>query len=101
MTTPAKTILADFERLPLDVLFGFAPATVAMNAASPLGRALMRREVEAALAVEGERTLAEVLDGAKVLPPLRAYLRVQAEGLLDALLVEPRFGDWIARWLAE
>lgn len=101
LSTPAKTILDDFERLPLDALFGFAPATVAMNAASPLGRALMRREVEAALAVEGQRTLAEVLDGAQVLPPLRAYLRVQAEGLLDALLVEPRFGDWITRWLAE
>lgn len=100
METPARTILDDLERLPLDTLFRMAPPTVDFNAGSELGRAMMRSEVQAVLEVEGERTLAEVLDGAGVLPPLRAYLRVQAEGLLGAMLDEPKFADWISKWLS-
>ncbi len=75
------------------------PAIVAANANGELGRALVRKEVEAFLEVEGDRTGHEVLEEAGVAPQVRAYLRVQAESLLGALLDDEAFAAWIARWL--
>lgn len=94
-----SAITADLERMPLDALMRLAPPVVAHNAASTLGRRIVRSEVESILAAEGERSVHEVFEEAKTLPEVRAYLRVTGEGLLRDLLKDDAFGDWIARWL--
>ncbi|MFT5356587.1 MAG: hypothetical protein ACI9KE_003812 [Polyangiales bacterium] len=94
-------ITADWERMPLDALMRMAPPIVAHNAASTLGRRIVRSEVESILATEGERSVHEVFDEAKTLPEVRAYLRVTGEGLLRDLLGDEAFRGWIARWLEQ
>ncbi len=99
LETDASVILRDLDRLPRTELLRRMPAIVAANANGELGRALVRKEVEAFLEVEGDRTGHEVLEEAGVAPQVRAYLRVQAESLLGALLDDEAFAAWIARWL--
>lgn len=99
LETDAAVILRDLDRLPRRALLRRMPAIVAANAKSELGRSLVRKEVEAFLEVEGDRTGHEVLEEAGVAPQVRAYLRVQAESLLGALLEDDAFAGWITRWL--
>ena len=99
LETDAAVILRDLDRLPRKELLRRMPAIVAANAKDELGRAIVRKEVEAFLAVEGHRTGHEVLEEAGVGPQVRAYLRVQAESLLGALLEDDAFAGWITRWL--
>ncbi|MFK8001875.1 MAG: hypothetical protein AB8H86_19930 [Polyangiales bacterium] len=96
-----SAITADWERMPLDALMRIAPPVVAHNAASTLGRRIVRSEVESILAEEGQRSVHEVFDEAKTLPEVRAYLRVTGEGLLRDLLGDEAFAAWITRWLDE
>ena len=101
LETPATVILEDLERMPLDSLLALMPAVVADNAASELGRRIVRREVEAVLAIEGDRSVSEILEEAGTLPLVRAYLRVSGEALLRELLDEDEaFAAWIERWLS-
>ncbi|MEM9862441.1 MAG: hypothetical protein AAF938_12535 [Myxococcota bacterium] len=97
--TDGREILSDLERMPLDELVALGAPISAYNAASAFGRALVRGEFEAALAVEGERTVEELLAEAGTLPEVRAYLRVMGEGCLDALLEDEAFDNWLGRWL--
>lgn len=94
-----SAITADWERMPLDALMRIAPPVVAHNAASTLGRRIVRSEVESILAAEGERSVHEVFDEAKTLPEVRAYLRVTGERLLRDLLGDDAFRGWITRWI--
>ena len=99
LETDAAVLLRDLDRLPRLELLRRMPAIVSANAKGELGRSLVRAEVEAFLAVEGDRTGHEVLEEAGVAPQVRAYLRVQAESLLGALLQDEAFEAWITRWL--
>ena len=99
LATDAAVILRDLDRLPRKELLRRMPAILAANAKGELGRSIVREEVEAFLAVEGERTGHEVLEEAGVAPQVRAYLRVQAESLLGALLDDEAFARWLTRWL--
>jgi len=99
LETDAAVVLRDLDRLPRKELLRRMPLIVASNAKSDLGRALVRKEVEAFLAVEGEKTGHQVLEEAGVAPQVRAYLRVQAESLLGALFEDDAFATWITRWL--
>jgi len=99
LETDAAVILRDLDRLPRKELLRRMPAIMAANAKSDLGRSIVRKEVEAFLAVEGDKTGHEVLEEASVGPQVRAYLRVQAESLLGALLEDDAFAGWITRWL--
>ena len=95
MTVNVAEIFDDLEALPRRELLGLLPAIVEANAARDFGKALIKRELEAMLEVEGKRTLREVADEAGILPELRAYLRVQAETLLEALLETANFQTWL------
>lgn len=99
LATDAAVILRDLDRLPRKELLRRMPAILAANAKGELGRSIVREQVEAFLAVEGERTGHEVLEEAGVAPQVRAYLRVQAESLLGALLDDEAFARWLTRWL--
>ena len=99
LKTDAALLLRDLERFPRAELMAHMPAVLSANLRSDLGRGLLRREIEAFLAVEGERTGHQVLDEASAGPQVRAYLRVQAESLLGVLLEDEAFAGWIARWL--
>ena len=92
-------ITRDWERMPLDALMRIAPPVVAHNAASTLGRRIVRSEVESILAQEGARSVHELFDEANTLPEVRAYLRVTGEGLLRDLMDDDAFRGWITRWI--
>ena len=92
---PLAQILADFDALPWREVAKLAPAVVEHDLRSALGHAIVRTELAAFLEVEG--TIAELLDEVGVLPDVRAYLRVQGEGVLAALVDEPAFASWLSK----
>jgi len=97
MTVEVDAIFADLEAIPRTKLLALMPPIVESNARRDFGKALIRSELEAMLRVEGARTLREVLEEAGLLPEVRAYLRVQAEGLLEDLLRSDAFATWLAK----
>lgn len=97
---PLAQILADFDALPWREVAKLAPAIVEHDLRSALGHAIVRAELAAFLEVEGERTIAELLDEAGVLPDVRAYLRVQGEGVLTALVDAPDFAVWLSKLMS-
>ncbi|HJL05484.1 MAG TPA: hypothetical protein RMH85_34890 [Polyangiaceae bacterium LLY-WYZ-15_(1-7)] len=100
LTVPLSTILHDLEGLPWAGFAGELPPIVEQNARSAFGRALLRAEIEAFLAVEGDKTLGAFLDEVGALPTVRAWVRVQAETLLGSLLADDAFGDWLTELAA-
>ncbi|MCB9611768.1 MAG: hypothetical protein H6722_04860 [Sandaracinus sp.] len=94
---PVDTILADFDRLPWREVAAVAPGIAEHDLRSALGHAVLRQEVAAFLEVEGARTVEDLLEEAGALADVRAYLRVQGEGVLALLLASDDFGAWLAK----
>lgn len=97
LEVPLDAVLADFDAMPWRDAARVVPQIVEHDLRSALGHAVLRTELAAFLAIEGERTLLDVLDEAGALPNVRAYLRVRAEGLLATLVESPAFEAWLAR----
>lgn len=97
MEADLATIMEDLDRVPRKDMMKLGPAIFSHNASRKFGVAVVRREIEAALALEGEHTLADLAEQAGVLPQIRAYLRVNAERLLDSLLEDQPFLSWLQK----
>ena len=100
LATALHELMADSEQLPLDELALLAPAVVAHNAPRQQLHDLLDQEIAAFLAVEGQRTLGEVLDEAGLLAQGRAAaLRVLDEPA-RALFASDTFAEWVEELLA-
>ncbi|MEM9069122.1 MAG: hypothetical protein AAGE52_11480 [Myxococcota bacterium] len=95
LAVPVGAILDDWAPLPWDDLAAIAPEVAAGFVKTQLAEAWIREELEAFLAVEGEKSVEMLAEEAGVLPEVRAYFRVQGEALIETLLADPRFSSWL------
>ncbi|MEM1418392.1 MAG: hypothetical protein AAGH15_26090 [Myxococcota bacterium] len=95
LAAPVAEVMDDLDAIGREDLVAALPGLVAHNAGRSFVKDAMRQEIDAFLAVEGSRPLREVLEEAKVLPGVRAYLRLQGERLLDAMLEDAAFAAFL------
>jgi hypothetical protein len=100
LETPATTIVDDLDRLPLADALGVVPAVLEHDLARALWHGIVREEARAALALEGSRTVRELLDEAKLLDPLHAELVRRADPVVRGLFASASFADWLDTLLA-
>jgi hypothetical protein len=83
-------------KLPVDDLLEVLPGLVAHNLARPDVRAGILEELEAALAIEGARTLGDVLETARDLDAWRAEVIEVGAPLVREFAATPAFKAWLA-----
>lgn len=100
MATPVETILHDLDRLPLEAAVRLAPATIEHTLARELGRRALEGELRAFVAVEGTRSLRELLAEAGLLARVRERAIERADEAATGLFASPAFADWLQRVLS-
>ena len=100
LEVPLEAVLTDFDALPWREVARLVPQIAEHDLRSTLGRAVLRAELSAFLEVEGDKSIEALLEEAGALPDVRAYLRVQGEGVLEALVGDPGFAAWLAKLTA-
>ena len=101
LKTKLEDLQHDLDELPLDDAFALAPQVIAHAAQTAYVRGIVRRELDSYLALEGNRTLAELLDELGILPQARSALIERSSSHAQSLLGSPRFADWLQRLLSE
>ena len=91
----------DADGLPLDAVFDVAPQVVAHAAPGAYVQAIVEREIAAYLALEGERTVLELLDELGIAAELRALVLAHGQALARGFFAAPAFADWLSRVLAD
>jgi hypothetical protein len=91
----------DADQLPLDPIFAVAPQIVAHAAATDYVIGVVRGEIDAYLALEGDRSLHAVLDELGVLAPAQDAVRQHAHSLAKGLVESPAFAAWWSRLFSE
>jgi hypothetical protein len=99
LATPMTTILDDLDRLPLSGAIAVAAPILEHDLARELWRAIIESEVRAVLALEGQRTLRELLDEAGLLEQVRARLLERGEPAMRTLFTSEPFALWVDRLL--
>lgn len=96
MKQKTHKVLAQALKLPIDDLLDVVPGLLAHNLARPEIRAGILEELEAFLAIEGARTLREILEASKGLDAWRAEVIVRAVPLVHKFAVTEEFRAWLA-----
>lgn len=99
MMTKLEDLHEDAAHLPVEDILNVVPDIVAAAASRPFVRDLVSGEIAAYLALEGDRTLAELLSEMGILEETRAATLRQVDGLARDLFASPAFGDWVERLL--
>jgi hypothetical protein len=100
LATKLEDLQQDLDDLPIDDGFALAPRVIAYAAQTPYVQGIVRRELDSYLALEGERTLTELLDELGILEPTRSALIERGAAHATGLLRSPRFADWLQRVLS-
>ncbi|MEO0323871.1 MAG: hypothetical protein AAF447_13000 [Myxococcota bacterium] len=95
LAAPVAEVMDDLDAIGRQDLVGAFPGLLSHNAGRRFVAEALREEVEACVAVEGTRSLRDALEGAGVLPGVRAYLRLQGERLFDAALADDAFAAYL------
>lgn len=99
LATPLHVILDDLDRLPLADALRVAPPVVAHDLSRELWRAIVREETRAYLALEGQRSLRELLDEAGLLTSIRGLVLTTVEPVARELFASAAFEAWLERLL--
>lgn len=97
LVTKLSEIHADASRLPMEDILKIAPSVVSHSAPRTFVERLVRGEIDAFLAVEGDRPLGEVLDELGVRDDVRAAVVGHASSLARGFFATPAFRDWLGR----
>jgi hypothetical protein len=81
-------------------VFALAPQVIAYAAQTAHVQGIVRSELDSYLALEGDRTLTELLDELGILEDTRAALLERGAAHTASLLRSPRFADWLQRALS-
>jgi hypothetical protein len=101
LATPMATILDDLDRLPLGDAVKLAAPILEHNLGRELWRNIVESEVRAVLALEGQRTLRELLQEAGLLELLHEKILERGEPVLRQLFASDGFAQWLDRLLKE
>jgi hypothetical protein len=99
LATKVEDLQQDLDDLPVDDVFALVPSVIAYAAQTEYVQDIVRRELESYLALEGDRTLAEVLDELGILASTRSALIERGATHTTSFLRSPRFADWLQRAL--
>jgi len=99
MTTSLAAIQKDVDAIDVDGIFGVVPDIVAHAAPGPFVRGLVNGEVEAYLALEGQRTLSDLLAETGVLAETREATIRRASLVARGLFASPEFEEYLGRLL--
>jgi len=99
LRTEFRDLQLDAAELPIDRVHDMLPELVAHAASSGFVREIVQREIAAYLAVEGDRTIGDLLASLGVLDEARALLVAQGDELLRTLAESAAFSDWLSRLL--
>jgi hypothetical protein len=98
--TKIEDLQQDLDDLPVDDVFALVPQLVAYAAQTAYVQDIIRRELDSYLALEGDRTLAELLGELGVLELTRGALIERGTAHTASFLHSPRFADWLQRALS-
>ncbi len=99
LATPMSTILDDLDRLPLADAIRVAAPILEHTLARELWRSIVRNEVRAALALEGARSVRELLEEAGLLAQTRTLILDRADRVAHEFFHGDAFASWIDRLL--
>lgn len=99
MATPLSALQADAAALPIAEVLDVVPGIVSQASGGEFVRSVVDAEVAAFVALEGGRTLAELLAEANLLEPVRALMIQRGSSIVRGLVAEDAFGDWLERLL--
>jgi hypothetical protein len=93
-------IIKDADRLPLERAFRVAPAILAHNVQRERVQQLIASELTTYLALEGQRSLGELLGEYGLRDSVRGWAVAQVDREAGALFAAPAFAQWLATALA-
>jgi hypothetical protein len=99
LVTKIAEIHKDASRIPVNDILRIAPSVVSHSAPRAFVEKVVRGEIDAFLAVEGDRTLGEVLTELGVLDEVRKAIVERASAVAREFFAAPAFGDWFRRLL--
>lgn len=99
MVTKISDIQKDVEAIDIEGIFGVVPDIVAHAAPGAFVRGIVAREVEAYLALEGDRTLSDVLTELGVLAEIRETTIRKSAAIARGVFASPEFEDFLGRLL--
>jgi len=101
LVTSVADIHEDAERIPVEDILRLAPSIVSHSAARAFVQEMVRQEIDAFLALEGDRPLREVLAELGILDEVRAAAVPRASALARGFLESPAFREWLGALLGE
>lgn len=101
LATKLADLQQDLDDLPVADAFALAPQVIAHAAHTEHVQAIVRRELDAYVALEGGRTLSALLSELGILDSTRAALIERGTAHAQALFGSAGFTDWLQRALAE
>lgn len=101
LVTSVADIHEDAERIPIEDILRLVPSIVSHSAARAFVQDIVRQEIDAFLALEGDRPLREVLSELGILDEVRAAAVPRASALARGFLASPAFRAWLDALLGE
>jgi hypothetical protein len=99
LRTEFRHLQLDAAELPIERVHDLLPELVAHAARSKFVRDIVHRELAAYLAVEGDRSVGELVAELGVLDEARALLVAKGDELMRTLSESAAFSDWLTRLL--
>lgn len=99
MMTELSALHDDVDRMPVEEILDIAPAVIAHATPHRLVQAIINAEVEAFFAIEGKRSLRELLDELAITEQVVQATAKQVDALARDLLATENFRDWLTRAL--
>jgi hypothetical protein len=93
-------IVKDADRLPLERAFRVAPAIIAHEVERASVQALIAGELQAYLALEGQRSVRDLLVEHGLLDAVRGWAVTQVDQKARALIATPAFTQWLSATFA-
>ncbi len=100
VVTRLSALHEDVERIPVDDIFAATPRILEHAVRRPFIQKLVEREIDAFLALEGQRSLSELMAELGILDRVRRVARDRASDVFRAVATSSAFADWIERVLA-
>jgi hypothetical protein len=97
LRTAFSDLQLDVAELPIEAVMDVTPEIVAHAAPGQFVQQIVKREIDAYLESEGDRTVGELLAELGVLDETRALLVVRGGALLRGLSATPGFAEWLTR----
>jgi len=99
MSVPLSALQADADRLPVADVLDLVPDIVSHAAGIEFVQGVVLGEISAVIALEGDRTLRELLAEAGLLEPARAMMLQRGSSIVQGLVASEAFGGWLERLL--